>query len=237
MSGEIDREVTGEDRVAYVARAMRALALSGRRLVRTSEGWRVLVNADRRRRGRFLLTDEEVSALAEAGRLSEVEAGMYVTADVKVAPAPQVEPWAFIVAARREVQRSQGTGFSALAWRARRGEGPLTMRQVEAGLKLIKDVEQRDNSRGLTMNWDMGPVDKQKRGGTSGGFKCLAMQAATRLGRVRKHMSGEAFKIVWALCIDARTLREIGARFRISRRHIERAIVDALEEAAWAYDC
>lgn len=225
-----------EDRAAYVERALRALGLSGRRLLRTREGWSVLLSADRRRRGRMFLTDEEVVSLVEGGRLREVEADMYVLSDVVAPPRLEIEPWAFMVATRRDTARPHGRGFSALAWRARKGDGPLTMRHVEAGLRLIKDVEQRESSRGLTMDWDAGPVDRHRRSGTSGGFRGIAAKASERVRRLRRHMSVDGFGLVWALCIEALPLRTLAARFRISKRQIEEVVAEALEEIAQAYD-
>ena len=234
-------EIAGEhvdDRAEYVERAMRALALSGRRLMRMEAGWSVMANADRRGRGRLLLSDAEVEALVDAGRLSEAGAGpsAYVLADVVVMQAPKLEPWAFMVASQRSNARRQGIGFAALAWRARRGDGPLTMRHLQAGLRLITDVEQRETSRGLTMDWDAGPVDRQRRSGTSGGLRGLAMKTSERVRRVKRHMSADAFSLVWALCIEAKPLREIRAKFGIATRHMEGAMAEALEEVAVAYD-
>jgi len=225
-----------EDRAEYVERALRALSLSGRRLVRTRVGWSVLMSSDRRRRGRLVLTDAEVAALVEGERLRECEADMYALADMVVKPRPVIEPWAFMVATRRDNARQQGRGFTALAWRARKGEGPLTMRHVEAGLRLIKDVEQRESSRGLTMDWDAGPVDRQRRSGTSGGFRGIAAKASERVRRVRRQMSVDGFNLVWALCVEALPLRTLAARFRISKRAIEEVVAEALEEVALAYE-
>lgn len=235
MSGDVVERVV-EDRAAYVARALRALELSGRRLVRTRTGWTVLMSADRRRRGRMELTDAEVTSLAESGRVRVLEPDVYVCGDVKVEPRPEIEPWAFIVASRRKAARTQGRGFAALAWRARKGEGPLTMRHVEAGLRLIKDVEQRESSRGLTMDWDAGPVDRQRRSGTSGGFRGLAAKASERVRRLRRHMSVDGFSLAWALCIEAMPLRTLSAKFGISKRHVEGVVAEALEEIARAYE-
>lgn len=232
-------EIAGEhvdDRAEYVERAMRALALSGRRLMRTEAGWTVMTSMDRRRRGRLLLSDAEVEALVEAGRLNAAEAGAYVLADVVVVQAPKLEPWAYIVASQRSTSRKHGVGFAALAWRARQGDGPLTMRHLRAGLQLITDVEQRETSRGLTMDWDAGPVDRKRRSGTSGGFRGLAVKTSERVRRVKRHMSADAFSLVWALCIEARPLREIRARFGIATRNTESAMAEALEEVAVAYD-
>lgn len=226
-----------EDRGEYVERAMRALAMSGRMLVNTREGWSVMSSTDRRRRGRMLLTGDEVAVLAEDGRLREVAPDVYVLADLAVMkPRPQIEPWAFMVATRREKSQQHGRGFSALAWRARKGEGPLTMRHVEAGLWLIKDVEQREISRGLTMDWDAGPVDRQRRSGTTGGFRGIAAKASERVTRVRRRMSVDGFNLVWALCIEALPLRTLVMRFGIGRRRIEEVVAEAMEEIALAYE-
>lgn len=225
-----------EDRGAYIERAMRALSLSGRRLARTPAGWSVLTSADRRGRARLLLQESEVLALAEAGRLKQVADDMYVVADVVVEYRPVTEPWAFIEASRREKARSAEIGFGALAWRVKAGEGPLTRRHIEAGLKLIADVEQRDNSRGLTMNWDAGPVDRKRRGGTAGGFSVIAARTAERLQRVKRCVSKETFSLLWALCIEATPLRTMCKRFGIGRRRFEAAAAEALEQLALAYD-
>lgn len=236
MSGAVAVEAV-EDRADYIARALRALSLSGRQLVLTRDGWSVLMTStDRRRRGRMTLTEAEVAALLEAGSLREAEPGVCMLADGVVHVRPSIEPWAYIVATRRDASRQHGRGFAALAWRARRGEGPLTRRHVEAGLRLITDVEQRENSRGLTMDWDAGPVDRQRRSGTSGGFRGIAAKTSERMRRVRRHTSVDGFSLAWALCIEALPLRALVTRFGISRRRIEEAIAEALEELATAYE-
>lgn len=225
-----------DERAEYVERAVRALGLSGRRLMRGDAGWRVMASADRRRRGRLLLSDGEVEALVKAGRLKAAETDVYVLADVAVVRMPELEPWAFIVASKREDARREGVGFAALAWRARRGNGPLTMRHLQAGLRLITDVEQRESSRGLTMDWDAGPVDRQRRSGTSGDLRAMAMKTSERVRQVKRHVSEYAFSLVWALCIEALPLRQVKAKFGIATRNIEGAVAEALEEVAAAYD-
>lgn len=175
----------GEGRAEHIERALRALRISGRQLVKISAGWSVMSSVDRRRRARLALTDEEVEGLAGENKLKAMADSVYVLADVRVEPPPKIEPWAFIVADKRRTAQHAGIGFTALAIKARKGEGPLTMRHVQAGLKLIADAERRDTSHGLTMDWDAGPVDRQRRGGTAGGRRGTAAQAAHRLRRVR----------------------------------------------------
>ena len=110
------------------------------------------------------------------------------------------------------------------------------MRHVEAGLRLIQDVEQRENSRGLTMNWETGPVDRQRRSGTSGGFRGIAAKRSERIRRVKRFVSVDAFGLVWALCIEAMPIRALRERFGIARRQVDAVVAEALEEVALAYD-
>ena len=106
------------------------------------------------------------------------------------------------------------------------------MRHVQAGLRLIADTERRDTSHGLTMDWDSGPVDRQRRGGRRG----TAAYAAQRLQRVRALMSANAWALVWAVCVEAVSLRGVRERFEIGRRRAGKAVAEALEAAALAYD-
>lgn len=233
MSGEA---VEVDARAEHIARALRALRISGRQLVKISAGWSVMSSVDRRRRARLALTDEEVAQLARKDTIRPAGDGVYVVADVRIEPPPQIEPWAFIVADKRRTAKHAGIGFVALAIKARKGEGPLTMRHVQAGLKLIADAERRDTSRGLTMDWDAGPVDRQRRGGGAGGLRGTAAQAAQRLRRVRGLMDANAWALAWAVCVEAMSLRGVGERFAIGSRRVGDAVADALEAAALAYD-
>lgn len=223
-------------RAEHVERAMRALQISGRRLVKISAGWSVMSGVDRRRWARLVLEDQEVERLAGEGRLTLANEDAYVLADVRVEPAPQIEPWAFMIAGKRQTARSAGIGFAALAIRARKGEGPLTIRHVKAGLRLIADAERRDTSKGLTMDWDAGPVDRQRRGGTSGGRRGAAAPAAQRLRRLRALMTANAWALVWAVCIEAASLRGLKERFALSHRTVGKAVAVALEAVALAYE-
>lgn len=226
----------GEARPEHIERALRALRISGRRLVKISAGWSVMSSVDRRRRARLALTDDEVAQLAGEAKLRATGDGVYVLADVRIEPPPQIEPWAFIVAGKRRTAKHAGIGFVALAIKARKGEGPLTMRHVQAGLKLIADAERRDTSHGLTMDWDAGPVDRQRRGGTAGGLRGTAAQAARRLRRVRGLMGANTWALAWAVCVEAMSLRGVSERFAIGTRRVGDAVADALEAAALAYD-
>lgn len=224
------------DRAEYIESAMRALTISGRQLVRLKTGWGVLHGMDRRIGARFMLDDGEVSRLVAQGRLTAVAEDVRVLTDVRVEPMLLIEPWAFIAAGRRDVARATGTGFAALATAARKGQGPLSMRHVQAGLRLIADVERRDTSKGLTMDWDSGPVDRQKRSGVAGGFRGRAAEAATRLRRVRALVTDDMWKLAWAVCVDALSLVALQKRFGLGQSEVKPAVAAALEAIALAYD-
>ena len=231
-----DTEIAG-DRAEYVERAMRALSISGHLLIRLrAPGWGVMRGVDRRLRARFVLEDSEVKRLIAEGRLVAAGKDICTLTDVRVEPEPLIEPWAFIAAGRRDITRSTGVGFAAMATAARKGQGHLTMRHVQAGLRLIADAERRDTSKGLTMDWDAGPVDRQKRGGTSGGRQGSAAEAARRLRRLRGLMQPNAWALVWAVCIEATSLRGLRARFALSHRTAGKAVAAALEAVALAYE-
>lgn len=234
MNGDVAEPADARDE--HIERALRALCISGRQLVRVSAGWSVMSGVDRRRRARLALTDEEVARLVGEGRLKATDDGVYLLADVRIEAPPKIEPWAFIVADKRRTAKHAGIGFTSLAIRARKGDGPLTMRHVQAGLRLIADAERRDTSGGLTMDWDAGPVDRQRRGGTNGGRRGTAAQAAHRLRRVRGLMSANAWALVWAICVEAMSLRGVRERFGIGHRRVGKVVAEALEAAALAYD-
>ena len=226
----------GGDRADYIEGAMRALAISGRQLVRLKAGWGVIRGTDRRVGARFMLDDGEVARLVAQGKLTAAGEGIRVLTDVRTEAVPMIEPWAFIAAGRRDVARATGMGFAALAIAARKGQGPLSMRHVQAGLRLIADAERRDTSKGLTMDWDSGPVDRQKRSGVSGGFRGSAADAARRLRRVKAMVTPDVWKLAWAVCVDALSLVALQKRFRLGRREVRPAVAAALEAIALAYD-
>lgn len=226
-----------EARAAHVERALRALRISGRRLVRIAAGWSVVHGGgDRRRKARLVLEDAEVQRLTDEGQLLAAGEDVLVLAGVSVEPLPPVQPWVFIAAGMRRTARYAGVGFTALAIKARKGDGPLTMRHVQAGLRLIADVERRETSRGLTMDWDAGPVDRQRRAGGAGGLRGSAAQAQKRLRRVKALMDADAWSLAWAICIEGASLRGAGERFSLDRGDVGKAVAEALEAVALGYD-
>lgn len=224
-----------------VARIERVLGVSGRRLLESAEGWVVLANMDKRRRPVLRLAADEAARLIADGKVVAARrGGGYVSAASRTAECPGdavAGPWLF-AAAGISKSKSKGRGFAALAVAAFAGNGPLSMRQASAGLKLVEDAEQASRDPGLTMNWDAGAVDKQRRSGGAPVGPRVAMAAGRRLVRVRSAM-GEAepaFAIVWAACVQQVSLLALRRRFDLKKGAAGEALGEALERLADAYD-
>jgi hypothetical protein len=237
MSGAA--EVAGSF-AALEARALRALAISGRRLQRMCDGrWGVLTGKDRRRRPIVSLAPEQVERLAKDGAIRPLAEDAFVLAD---AGAPVAAPevalrWVFVAAAaRRPGGRAGGVGFAGLAMLAREGRGPLSLRQVQAGLRLVRDAERAAADARMTMNWDAGPVTRQKRGGGAGGRRGDAKLAARFLHRLRERLGEWEWRLAWALCVEAESLRTLKRRFSISQRDVQRVLAETLEKLAEGYE-
>lgn len=224
------------DSEARLDRIVRALRISGRRLLKLKSGWGVMSSADRRHRPRLVVEAEDVELLARDGTIRAIDEDAYVLADVSVASRPEMQPWAFIAQGVRRNARNAVGGFASLAVKARRGEGPLTMRHVQAGMRLITDAELRENSGGLTMNWDAGPVDRQRRSASAGGMKVGASAAAKRLRRARETMDERQWAIVQVLCIGGLSVRKICQQFTLGQGKATLAIAGAMEALAAAYE-
>ncbi len=228
--------VPGADCEERLDRAVRALRISGRRLLKLKTGWGVMSGVDRRCRPRLMVEAEDVERLAREGSIKAVDDGVYVLADVDVLAAPAQEPWAFIAAGIQRSVRNAGGGFTTLATNARRGEGPLTMRHVQAGVRLVADAELQENSGGLTMDWDAGPVDRQRRSAPAGGPKVSATGAAKRLRRVREAMDQRQWRIVYVLCVGGLSLRRMRTQFALGQGKAAGVIAEAMEALATAYE-
>jgi hypothetical protein len=220
----------------HVERVLRALHISGRRLVKMGERWGVLGPEGRRRKPRLTLEADEVDKLAREGAIVAADAETYLLCGVNPEPQHHVSPWAFIAAGLRRSANSNGIGFAALAIKARRGEGPLTLRHVNAGLQLIADAERRENTDRITMDWDAGPVDRQRRGGRAGGLRGMAIDAARRLRRARRMTDPQRWEMAWALCVEAVPLRTLRQRFGLGQRNAGEAFAAAMEAVANAYE-
>jgi hypothetical protein len=123
-----------------------------------------------------------------------------------------------------------------MAMLARRGRGPLSLRQVQAGLRLIADAERAAADSRVTMNWDAEPVTRQKRGGSDGGRRGDAKLTARFLDRLRAKLGDETWRLLWALCVDGESLKALKKRFAIGQRDAHARVAEALERLAEAYE-
>ena len=241
MTAAIVVEISAERRID---RALRALRVSGRRLMEQGGDW--CVRRDGRKRPIAKLTPEDVECLLAQDMLIAAEGGGYVltAAAVEEVTAAEVEtpveagPWIFESAGykRSRTPRSSGTGFLYLAELAREGRGPLTLRQAMAGLKFVADVEQAGRDPALSMNWNAVPADKQRRLPKSGGPPRAAREAEKRLRRVRVLLGVANHALVWNACVEHMYLNELEKRLDLPPRSAGAALAAALETLADVYD-
>lgn len=219
-------------------RLLSILRISGRRLVEMQPGvWAVLNGADRRTRRLLAVDGDVVSRLLAQGKLRATGDGACVLADGIVGPPPpSISANAFIAAGRPQRSGEPAKGFLGLAVLARRGRGPLSLRQVKAGLRLIADAERESNSKGLTMNWDAGPADANRRGPRKGGQTSSASSASAMLKRVRDLAGEDSWRLAWLACVEGATLQSIKTRMSLSQRGLGVALSRALEDVANAYE-
>jgi len=219
-------------------RLLVALRISGRRLVELRPGaWAVLARADRRARRLMAVDGDTVARLLHERKLQRTDDGACVLAEGLVAaPRPIVSAWALIAAGRPRRSGEPSKGFLGLAVLARRGAGPLSMRQVKAGMRLIADAEREHNSAGLTMNWDAGPTDKRARGPQRGGQTLSAASASARLKRVRALAGEDAWRLAWLACVDGATLEALKEKTGLPQRAVGAALARALAQLANAYE-
>jgi hypothetical protein len=221
-------------KMAGEAGAMKALALTGRRLVRRADGWAVIGGRDRRSRAVAEVEADAARRLVASGRVAPAQGNGYVLserAEPAAAPGPGV-----LAAAGRPRSRRSGAGFVGLAWRAAEGAGPLSARQAEAGLRLVRDTESAGRDATLSMAWDAIPADRGPRSSGRGGLGGAARQAGLRLRRVRSRAGEWAYALAWAACVDGRTLEDMETKFGLARRTGAALLARALEEVASAYE-
>lgn len=219
-------------------RLLVALRISGRRLVEVRPGaWSVLTRDDRRARRLMTVDGDMVARLLGEQKLRLTGDGACVLADgLIIAPPPSTSAWALIAAGRPRRSREPAKGFLGLAVLARRGAGPLSMRQVKAGLRLVADAEREHNSSSLTMNWDAGPSDRRARGPHRGGQTASAANASAQLKRVRALAGEDAWRLAWLACVDGATLSALRQKSGLSQREVGVALARALEQIANAYE-
>jgi hypothetical protein len=227
--------------LARDARLLRALDSSRRRLVRTDAGWAVVDGSQSKRM--MDATREEGERLLERGWIEAATAGGgYVLSGAgRDAERPVLMNWApgagasVFLSAGRPRARDGGAGFPGLAHRAQMGEGPLSLRQAQAGLRLIADVERSGADPSLSMNWNAVASSRMRRSGERGGA-WIAMEARRMLARVEATAGKDAFALAKAACVDGLSLRALGARFGLARGDVGEALSVALEKVADAYD-
>jgi hypothetical protein len=123
-----------------------------------------------------------------------------------------------------------------MAIRAKSGEGPLTLRQATAGLRLIEDAEQASRDPYLTMNWDAAPADKIRRSAGAGGLLRAVRRSQLRIHRLKTALGEPAFALVWSACIQRLPIRVLERRHHLARRAGPGALAEVLERVASAYD-
>jgi hypothetical protein len=218
-------------------RAVRQLRRSGRRLVLRDDGWAVLHCGSPVVR----LTPEEVAYLAAEGHVVEAQGGGYVVASATTEEATSAPDalvtgvWVF-AAAGCPVAPVSGRGFERLARKARSGQGPLTLRQAEAGLRLIIDAEAAARTPGLTMDWSNTVTDRQRRRGRDGGLTFTARTAARRLETITNTIGAAPFALAWRACVERRSLSKLAAELDITFRVAASRLSTVLEDIADAYD-
>lgn len=225
---------------ARLARAKRALAFSGRRLIERDDGWAVMAGADRRRRPVVRLSDGEARELIAGGRVKAARGGGFIGCDVSDVTemcAAQAELGdAVFVAVGVSRRQGCGPGFAGLARRAARGDGPLSLRQAQAGLRLIADAEARGREAGLTMNWEGVPADRVRRRAGPGGRAFAARAAALRLERVARGVGVAVWTLAWAACVERLSIAQLEQRFGYRAREGGERLSEALEALAGAYE-
>jgi hypothetical protein len=206
--------------------------------VRWQEGWRVMHNhgvvAD--------LSVEEGAYLMAEHHVVDAEGGGMVLAAAQVVEedaAPDMAPvsgaWVF-EAAGKYIARGRGRGFDRLARRASEGEGPLTLRHIAAGLRLIADAESAARLPGMTMDWSGVPAEKHRSHGGDGVLSPAARDASRRLEKIRTALGREAFDVLWSLCILRRPMPKLAAQLGVATRQLNRGLPEMFEAMAAVYD-
>lgn len=218
-----------------IARALCALQLSGRRLVRRAAGWAIIVGCDTRVRPQIALSETAGLELLALDEIQPAAGGGYVLVeeDAEVAARPGL---GVLVAAGQPRSQRAGAGFAGLARRALEGEGSLSPRQAAAGLRFTADAEASGCDPGLSMAWDGLPGIRGRRRGGRVVRAPSAGEAAHRLRRIRDRVGEFAFAVAHAACVEGRPLGDLESRFGLARRSGAETLGRALEAVAEAYD-
>jgi hypothetical protein len=219
-------------------RVLRALQVSGRRLVERRDGWRLVTSGgDGRMPPLMRVHADVVEKLKADRRITEMPNGYVLAMQEEdfLNPPPAAGKWVF-GASNATALRMPGRSFLGMAAQARQGRGPLTLRQALAGLRLIEDAEQAARDALLTMNWDAVPTDRQVRSGRDGGFAAPTRRAAQRIERIRKALGERDFSIVYAACVQRMLFGALEHRFGLRRLGARTVLPRTLEKVAEVYD-
>jgi hypothetical protein len=234
----ITAEMTTRDG-ARVRRALRALQRSGRRLIQRRKDWAVVGASSA---ATFAtLTQADVAMLAAENLIAPAECGGHIAAppDADATPPLEIIPrtgqWVFDAIGCTS-RKPRGLGFAGLASRAHAGEGPLSMRQALAGLRLIEDAEQSFRGERTTMDWSGLVVDGQRRRGRDGGLAHAARKAHERIARVRAEAGEAMFALAWSACVERASIRSLARARGVKGGEVQRRLSLALEKLAAAYD-
>lgn len=219
-------------------RALRHLQRSGRRLVQRRKDWAIIGASNATVFA--TLGEADVALLAAARLIAPADGGGHVAPsaadELKSEVIPRTGSWLFDVVGYSP-RKSTGAGFAGLAIRARAGEGPLTLRQAQAGERLIADAEQSQRADRITMDWSGVAADRKRRRGRDGGLAHAARCARRRLARVRAKLGEGAFSLIWSACVERASISLLARSRGVKGREVHRRLGLVLERLAAAYDC
>lgn len=221
------------------ARALRALKVSGRRLLPIESEWRVHARGDARTRPLARLDHASAMHLLAARRLRPASHGGLVLTTAShieeegAAVSPTAPDRAFLIAGTP--RPGHKPGFAGLARKAEAGLGPLSRRAAHAGLILIKDAEAATRQSGLAPDYTAPPRDRDARRTWRGGGVDAGARARASVRRVKEKIDPLSFNVCWQACVEARSLKGLAATFGFHRRDAPEKLAAALEALADGY--
>lgn len=206
--------------------------------------WKLMQNADRRKRPLLIVTTEEVSRLSHFGCLDwNEESGVYLWKMAFDSDAFIRKMWGNFpktVAGRRRVEGAvlAKSGFVRLAMLAQRGEGPLSQRDVNAAMCFLRDIENQQARSGLVMNWDdiANVRQNHQRLQNYDGVYARQSQSEGRIKALVRILSEQDFSILYAACVSQLSLEAIEMKFGLGKRQAGIVLANVLGCVANAYD-
>jgi len=86
------------------------------------------------------------------------------------------------------------------------------------------------------MNWDAGPVDKQRRAGRALVRPPAARKAEQRIRRIGAALGEPTLTFLWSACVEQVPFARLERRLGLRRNSAAQALAAALEKLAEAYD-